>query len=117
MKLCPCPSPPGGQVTCEDDQVAICRIIGGVPHGECITPPRSTGIGVLGRPIIDRETLRRWALEKITGRLKIDVTVQDIRMLESGSYVDPVTGEEVTFRLPASFFDDRPEPWARSGGG
>lgn len=102
MKQCPCPMPPGGVVTCDDDQVAVCRVIGGVPHGECVTPPsehraffEKTG---------DPDRLYSWALEVITGHPRRNITQQDRDTLRSGRYQDVVTGEEVSFALPEYFF-------------
>lgn len=96
MKQCPCPMPPGGQVTCEDHQVAICRVIGGVPHGECISPPDTEMLG-------GSDGLYRWVVEQITGRKRARISPEDIRMLHSGRYFDPRTKEEVTFNLPKQF--------------
>jgi hypothetical protein len=102
MKQCPCPMPPGGQVSCDDHQVAICRVVGGVPHGECLTPPQQhkTRFSMTGDP----DPLYRWALERITGRPHGKVSYKDVDTLRSGGYVDPLSGEEVTFKLPDYFF-------------
>jgi hypothetical protein len=51
--------------------------------------------------------MRRWVLEKITGKRWTSVSHTDIRMLESGRYVDPKSGKEVTFNLPVSVLDDQ----------
>jgi len=44
---CQCPSPPGGEVTCEPDQAAVCYVDeSGALHGLCIALPqqaRATG--------------------------------------------------------------------------
>ncbi len=37
--ICKCPRPPGGTATCEQNQLAICRIVDGQPVAECINPP------------------------------------------------------------------------------
>jgi hypothetical protein len=37
--ICICPNPPGGSATCEERQLAICRIVDGQPVTECISPP------------------------------------------------------------------------------
>lgn len=100
MKQCPCPAPPGGHVTCDDNQIAICRIIGGVPHSECVTPPSS----LFTRQYTDE--VHRWVLERITGKKWGSVTSDDIKLLESGRYIDKNTGEEVTFSLPASILSN-----------
>jgi hypothetical protein len=35
MNTCNCPDPPGGTVVCNENQLAICRVIAGRPFYEC----------------------------------------------------------------------------------
>ena len=39
QNTCSCPNPPGGEVTCGDHQVAICRVEDGKVRGSCIDVP------------------------------------------------------------------------------
>jgi hypothetical protein len=39
MNDCRCPDPPGGRALCDDDQLAICRVMKGGVETFCISPP------------------------------------------------------------------------------
>ena len=38
--ICKCPNPPGGTVSCGDDQIAVCRVQDGNVEGFCIDVPK-----------------------------------------------------------------------------
>ena len=95
---CDCSHPPGGRITCEDKQVAICRVKDGKVYGECKTPPQSA------RKAND---LRAWILSKLVQKT---IRPEDVerwpkyqRILAEGRYKDPKTGEIVRFVLPRSW--------------
>jgi hypothetical protein len=92
---CDCPTPPGGQIKCEDNQVAICRVKDGKVYGQCKTPPSSAQKGI---------ALRAWILTKL---LQTTVRPEEIdrlpkyqKILSEGRYTNPRTGEVITFRVP-----------------
>ena len=44
---CNCPEPPGGSVTCSDDQIAFCRVFNGKTSSGCLSPARDLGLASL----------------------------------------------------------------------
>lgn len=97
---CDCLDPPGGRITCEDDQVAICRAKDGKVYGECKTPThqKSPTEGV---------ALRAWILSEL---LQTRVQPEEVehrpeyqRILSEGRYTNPRTGEVIRFQLPRSW--------------
>ncbi|CAH1044900.1 hypothetical protein HPTD01_3378 [Halomonas sp. TD01] len=91
--ICDCDNPPGGQITCEPHQMAVCGVIDGVVRRECVDPPSG--------PNTPTE-LANWALTQIVGRWRLgDQTVStvDLYTLEAGAYRAP-NGDSVNFVLP-----------------
>jgi len=99
---CDCLDPPGGRITCESDQIAICRAKDGKVYGECIShnrfPPKSVSGGV---------DLKAWILSEL---LQTSVRPEDVerrpdyqRILSEGRYTNPKTGEVIRFQLPRSW--------------
>lgn len=41
---CNCPEPPGGSVSCSDDQIAFCRVFNGKVSSGCLSPARDLGL-------------------------------------------------------------------------
>lgn len=100
QNVCHCINPPGGQGQCEPDQLAICRATGGQCITRCCSPP--TDVSALDERLA-------WALTEITGHdyaPPLDTKAMDI--LHRRAYVDPSTGEHVTFVLP--------QTWGKGGG-
>jgi hypothetical protein len=101
--ICKCDDPPGDIVECEPDQLAVCIVRNGVARKGCFDPPddlrdlsRLTP-GQSGRYL-------NWALSNITGeirRLSDPISNADMAILSRGTYHNEVTGELVTFSLPA----------------
>ncbi len=93
-RICNCPEPPGGRVTCDNDQLAICRIKNGRIEAECISIP--SNISRLS-PINNFN----WILSTVTGTQR-DISsflfASDYEILKRGSYRDG--GYEVRFTLP-----------------
>ena len=93
--ICNCPHPPGGQATCPDGQLAICRVIGGIAYTECHEPPP-------GLIFLDTK-MNNWALSVIMGTprsLGQVIGPAEWQILGLGSYVVPGTNDVVTFSLP-----------------
>ncbi len=104
MSSCNCPLPPGGHVSCEEGQMALCIVRDGKAKGKCITLPKRT----------NRLAYENWALSKITGRVRLPIqrlSLRDKAILESQSYE---TGRrQVSFHLPP-FADSEMGPMAMS---
>ena len=95
---CDCQDPPGGRITCEDHQVAICKVTQGKVYGECNTPPSSAKT---------KHELEAWMLSEL---LQTPIRLGDIdqrseyqRILSEGIYTNPKTGEKIRFKLPISW--------------
>lgn len=99
--VCQCPKPPGGSITCNQDQLAVC----GYQDGQIVS-------GCYDRPehalFIQDENekhlvLTNWVLSRITGAYRADydpVEPDLFKMLRRGEYKNEATGEVVKFSLP-----------------
>ncbi|HVI43415.1 MAG TPA: hypothetical protein VM802_01030 [Chitinophaga sp.] len=84
MNRCNCPLPPGGQVVCERNQMAICIVRNGQAIHQCLDPGSIKGDAAL----------LNWALAQITGRESLrtnSVHPPDLQMLTKGTYRDGKT--------------------------
>jgi hypothetical protein len=100
--VCNCPKPPGGHVTCSDNQLAVCGYRKGQIVSGCYDPPEHAAL------IKDEErrtlVVANWAVSMITGIGRQDDDAFDFdlfEMLMSGRYKDEATGEIITFGLPS----------------
>jgi hypothetical protein len=99
-KTCNCPNPPGGSITCSDDQLAICGYQDGHIVSGCFDPPSA----IAAMPArSDRTTaLSNWAMQQITGEIRTlsqRITSGDDKLLRSGTFINDA-GERLTFVLP-----------------
>jgi hypothetical protein len=110
MNVCNCPEPPGGNVTCRDDQLAICAYQHGRIVGGCYDKPGYIGLltalhegsKTVGMPRLDNLALCNWVISTTTGLFRGDVEPLDdnyLAILRSRKYED-WTGRIVTFSLP-----------------
>lgn len=91
FNTCSCPEPPGGQVVCELNQIAICNIQNGQVRHFCLDPIQS----------IKPEATINWLIEQITGEYRSEInriTNQEIAFLVLGKYTS--IERDVTFSLP-----------------
>lgn len=100
-KVCPCGDPPGGDITCNVNQLALCGVIDGKLVVGCFDQPVSV------REIQSLKTksnaLANWILTRVTGVPRPqsqEITEEDFDILTSGRYVHPTTREEVKFSAP-----------------
>ena len=107
---CDCPKPPGGQINCPPNQMAVCRVVNGVAVGDCIDPPSFAHdtSGVVTPEARDSEArfLRKWAYTEITGLQPASrqaLLPSELAILKSGIFEDPSRGLRVTFTLPPEF--------------
>jgi hypothetical protein len=91
MNICHCPVPPGGSVTCRDDQTAICRVVDGEVRAECVDH----------QTYFDATALKRFLLEAITGLDWPELTPDGQSILDAGIYDSPDGRMRVTFRIGA----------------
>jgi len=90
--VCNCPKPPGGTVTCEPYQMAICIVLDGEARHECQDPP----LAVSHAELVD------WALQQVTeGIVSFQTQEAELLMLAIGRLERP-DGAHVTFALPES---------------
>jgi len=88
----PCADPPGGAITCETGQVAICTVKAGKVDGRCITPPANKS-GV---------ELKAFLLSDLTGK---GVSAEDVNKtqykdaLRQGR-LETTDGAVVNFTIP-----------------
>lgn len=90
---CQCPSPPGGQVSCEAYQLAVCSIRNGVTHAACYTPTSAVN---------SQLNLNNWTLEIVTGSprsLEKSLTAHEKGILERATY-ERRDGTLVHFHMP-----------------
>lgn len=94
---CQCPAPPGGQVTCEAQQLAVCSVRNGVVDASCHTPPPAVVRAPRQLPL-----LTNWALAVITGEARAPmqpVSIEEQMILRRGEFMRD-DGTFVLFRLP-----------------
>lgn len=98
------PKPPGGQLSCSDDQLAIVEIRNGEVFAECHSQPDS----VVGATQLQRQiAINNWALSLITGKERsanqeLSSYEREVLKTERYQYVDDRgTVVIVWFRLPS----------------
>jgi hypothetical protein len=99
-KTCECPKPPGGSVTCSDEQLAICGYQDGRIVSGCFNPPQA--IAQMQTRMRRKNAMRNWALEQITGEsrsLAQPIKRDEMAILNRGVYVT-TDGEKLSFVLP-----------------
>jgi hypothetical protein len=99
-KICPCPNPPGGHITCEDNQFGMCAYKDGKQVGGCQTPPSAL------ITIDDRQernlALINWVLSMLTGEAHVQdgqISYSEREMLRSGKFTGK-DGVVILFSLP-----------------
>lgn len=98
--ICQCANPPGGNMSCADNQFAICRVINGECKGECVNLPEKVGEFKSANQYA--QFLNRLVYE-ITGEVRFNENldiIEALDILRAGSYKNPYTGEVVTFNFP-----------------
>jgi hypothetical protein len=101
--ICNCPKPPGGSVSCRDDQLAVCGYRNGEIVSGCFDPP-----GHAAFIADEREKnliVANWVASTVTGAVRDDndpIEPHLFEILDSGRYVDEATGEILNFTLPST---------------
>lgn len=99
-KTCECPQPPGGSITCSDDQLAMCGYQNGRIVSGCFDPP--SAIAAMPARAQRITAMNNWVLEQITGesrRFDQPISPQETVVLRSGEYVNS-RGDKISFVLP-----------------
>jgi hypothetical protein len=100
-RTCNCPNPPGGSITCSDDQLAMCGYQDGRIVSGCFDPP--SAIAAMPTRAERTTALSNWALQQITGEIRIlnqRITSSEDDLLRSGTFINDL-GERLMFVLPA----------------
>jgi hypothetical protein len=97
--ICPCPNPPGGQIVCRVDQLAMCGFRDGKIVSGCFDKPSQVRQGKSE----DEKNLivANWSLSMITGisrPLLQSLDNEDLQVLQSGEYQRRAT--LIKFSLP-----------------
>jgi hypothetical protein len=98
---CGCPEPPGGSVTCADDQLAVCTYQSGHIVSGCYDRPRH--VSQIADPVQSNLALANWILSMVMGVGRVDAESIDsghVQLLRSGQYTNPTTGAITRFLLP-----------------
>ena len=102
--VCNCPKPPGGYISCNANQLAICGYRDGEIVSGCFDKP-----DYAAHITDDRErnlVLSNWILSKITGIKRSDydsIKPDLLAILLSGKYRNGRTGEVIKFSLPDDY--------------
>src|ERR1700680_1507191 len=100
-RTCNCPNPPGGSITCSDDQLAMC----GYQDGRIVSGGFNPPSAIAAMPTRAERTtaLSNWALQQITGEIRILdqlISSGEDDLLRSGTFINDL-GEHLMFALPA----------------
>jgi hypothetical protein len=101
-----CGNPPGGRISCESRQAAICRVTStGQVLGVCTTPQHSGSLLEIGAEVLSMIFRRSIGVDDIRKDKGYQKILRE-RSLRSG-------GERITFRLPGDTgrSTDRGFPW------
>ena len=97
---CQCPNPPGGQITCSPDQLAVCGFRDGKIVSGCFDRPKRAGL------VKDEDAryllLANWVLSVVSGTPRSDadpINVREYDALRGGRFIGP-DGEVVKFSVP-----------------
>jgi hypothetical protein len=101
-KKCPCANPPGGEITCSDDQLAICGVIDGELVVGCFDRP-STVMHIANE---DRRTaaLANWVLSQVTGAARNpdhEISPQEQAILLASEFTSGAKDTKVRFSIPS----------------
>ena|ERR1041385_2661986 len=100
-RTCNCPNPPGGSVTCSDDQLAICGYRNGMIISGCFDAPPT--VPAMPTKAQQLTAMQNWALQEVMGisrALLQPISPDEQVILSSGQYVR-ADGTTITFVLPA----------------
>lgn len=91
--VCNCENPPGGAVRCEQGQVAICRIKGGLVYAECKSPPSYVTTAAAFKSWLASDVLKKQINPK-------DLEKGELKDAFKKRQFDLPTGDVVKFSLP-----------------
>jgi hypothetical protein len=101
-KKCSCANPPGGEITCSDDQLAICGVIDGELVVGCFDKPSS----VMGIENVDRRNaaLANWVLSRVMGAARDpdrEISPDEGAILRASEYTSHDKTTRVKFSTPS----------------
>jgi hypothetical protein len=100
-KGCPCSDPPGGEITCNVDQLAICGVIDGELVVGCFDKPAN--IMRLKNNTQRKNAVANWVLFRVTGverPVDQELSPDDLWILQQGEYESSNRETRVKFSLP-----------------
>jgi hypothetical protein len=101
-KTTPCANPPGGDITCRDDQLAICGIIDGEYVSGCFDQPLSARF--FFNPVKKKQAIDNWVLARLTGAKRGSqqaITDEEHAILRAEFYASEDGRTSVMFSSPA----------------
>ena len=99
--VCGCPNPPGGTITCNDDQLAVCGYRNGQIVSGCFERPQY--LRAIADDFARGLAVTNWVISTITGVERSDsspIGPELIAMLRSGQFRNEQTGEVLHFTVP-----------------
>lgn len=100
-KKCPCANPPGGEITCSDDQLALCGVIDGELVVGCFERP--SGVMQLQNEDVKAAALANWVLSRIMGtarKLDREISSDELVILRASEYTSWDKSTRVKFSIP-----------------
>ena len=92
-----CADPPGGRITCEDTQAAVCNVTDGKVDGYCRTPPSGSSMSEVQAKILSiildkelsAESVQRPEYQRIlkAGRAEVGATIITFKLPDLSDYV------------------------------
>ena len=101
-KKCPCANPPGGEITCSDDQLALCGVIDGELVVGCFDKPND----VMLIENLDRRNvaLANWVLSRVMGDARKpdrEISSDEGAILRASEYTSHDRATTVKFSIPS----------------
>lgn len=100
-KKCPCANPPGGEITCSDDQLALCGVIDGELVVGCFDRP--SGVMQLENEYRKTAALANWVLSRIMGTERNpdrEISDDELVILRASEYSSKDKSTRVKFSMP-----------------
>ena len=100
-KRCPCADPPGGEITCSDDQLAICGVIDGKLVVGCFDRP--SRIMRIDNENRRTSALANWVLSQTMGTTRKsdqEISGEELVILSAGEYSSDDKKTMVKFSVP-----------------
>jgi hypothetical protein len=101
-KKCPCANPPCGEITCSDDQLAICSVINGEPVVGCFD--KSSSVMLIENVDSKNAALANWVLSRVMGTIRDPnraISPDEGAILGASEYTSKDKATSVKFSTPS----------------